>query len=211
MNAPDVSEPHHRGGGRTPHGVAQHHALVLAAFHLIAEKGFEGLRTRDVAQRADLNIATLHYYFPSKEDLIRAVVAYMQERFANLHMPDTVWGQGGPLAEFRDDLKEIRFTWDMEPQLYLVLMELMLRAQRDPAIYPILQEMETHWQANITSYLARGVAEGVFRRDLDVTIAATALRIFVKGAVLEIMTHADQFPAERVYAEIERWLTAQAR
>ena len=46
-------------------------ALVLAAFNQIAERGFEGLRTREVAAGVGLNIATLHYYFPTKEALIR--------------------------------------------------------------------------------------------------------------------------------------------
>jgi len=34
--------------------------LVHAAFNLIAEHGFEGLRTRDVAAEVGVNIATLH-------------------------------------------------------------------------------------------------------------------------------------------------------
>src|SRR6266480_4421461 len=42
-------------------------ALVQAAFNQIAERGFEGLRTREVAAGVGLNIATLHYYFPTKE------------------------------------------------------------------------------------------------------------------------------------------------
>ena len=48
---------------------------MLAAYKRLAEAGFEGLRTRDVAADAGVNIATLHYYFPSKEALIRGVVA----------------------------------------------------------------------------------------------------------------------------------------
>src|ERR1700737_998675 len=50
-------------------------ALVQAAFNQIAERGFEGLRTREVAAGVGLNIATLHYYFPTKESLIRGVGA----------------------------------------------------------------------------------------------------------------------------------------
>ena len=33
--------------------------LVLAAFHQIAERGFEGLRTREVAGEAGVNIANM--------------------------------------------------------------------------------------------------------------------------------------------------------
>ncbi|MBI4046729.1 MAG: TetR family transcriptional regulator, partial [Devosia nanyangense] len=36
-------------------------AIAMAARQLIIEKGFEGLRTRDIADRVGINIATLHY------------------------------------------------------------------------------------------------------------------------------------------------------
>src|SRR5205809_67708 len=51
-------------------------ALVRAAYNQIAERGFEGLRTREVAGEAGVNIATLHYYFPTKEKLIEGVVEH---------------------------------------------------------------------------------------------------------------------------------------
>lgn len=43
-------------------GDQRRRSLVLAAYQLIAEGGFERLRTRDIAARAGVNIATLHYY-----------------------------------------------------------------------------------------------------------------------------------------------------
>src|SRR5260370_20987092 len=62
-------------------------ALVLAEFNQIAERGFEGLRTREVAAGVGLNIATLHYYFPTKEALIRGVVAHAMDRFRSTLAP----------------------------------------------------------------------------------------------------------------------------
>src|SRR5215471_16607803 len=56
------------------------HALILAAYHSIAEKGFEGLRTRDVAATVGIHSATLHHYFPTKEALIQGVVDYAVQR-----------------------------------------------------------------------------------------------------------------------------------
>src|SRR5229473_6811702 len=55
--------------------------LVHAAFNQIAERGFEGLRTRDVAAEVGVNVATLHYYFPTKESLIRGVLDHAMSRF----------------------------------------------------------------------------------------------------------------------------------
>src|SRR4029078_13664414 len=62
-------------------------ALVQAAYDLLAERGFEGLRRRDIAAKVGVNIATLHYYFPTKEKLIRGVVAYAMGRFRTTLQP----------------------------------------------------------------------------------------------------------------------------
>lgn len=202
---------HGRQTGNTPHGAAQRRELVLTAFHLIAEKGFEGLRTRAVAERMGVNIATLHYYFASKEDLIRAVVDYMHERFSTMHDPQSIHNPDHPLEEMRDDLADVSYKWATEPELYLVMVELFLRAQRDPRIHSIMDELEAHWHEYICGYMAQGIARGVFRADLDPDLAATGLRIFIKGAILEIMMRGQQFPAAQMYAEVERWLTEHAR
>jgi len=65
----------------TPEAELRREALVLAAYRRLAEAGFEGLTTRDVADEVGVNIATLHYYFPSKEALIRGVVGHAMGRF----------------------------------------------------------------------------------------------------------------------------------
>src|SRR6266480_2488830 len=83
-NIEDVENTTKRlASARTTHGHERHHSLVLAAYDLIAEKGFEELRTRDVAMRAGVNIATLHYYFARKEDLIDGVVDYLLDLFSS--------------------------------------------------------------------------------------------------------------------------------
>ncbi|MBV8097900.1 MAG: TetR/AcrR family transcriptional regulator, partial [Verrucomicrobia bacterium] len=51
--------------------------IVRAAYWTLAEKGFEGLRMRDIAKRAGIDHSTLHYYFAGKEALIDAIVDYI--------------------------------------------------------------------------------------------------------------------------------------
>src|SRR5579885_2439293 len=194
----------------TPHGEAQRHALVHAAYELIAEKGFEGLRTRDVAYRANVNIATLHYYFPHKEDLIRGVLEYIREQFTERHtltpkLPETA------LEEFRQELIDQDYQLTHAPEAYIVLFELGMRSLRDPFIKSIMPLLDTGWRSHIQSYLAQGVREGVFRADLDVEAAAAGLVAFLKGCVLQRVINPQDFPTERVYAELEHWLTGHAR
>jgi TetR/AcrR family transcriptional regulator len=48
--------------------------LLAAALDLFVEKGFAATRAEEVAQRAGVSKGTLFLYFPSKEDLFKAVV-----------------------------------------------------------------------------------------------------------------------------------------
>src|ERR687888_2343905 len=77
-------------------------ALVAAAYARIASDGFEGLRTRDVAADVGVNIATLHYYFPTKEALIRAVIGHAMRRFQA-----TMPGEGSPVEQLRGHLRAL--------------------------------------------------------------------------------------------------------
>jgi len=73
--------PERRAPYRAGNRENRRQALVEAALDEIAERGFEGLRTREVAAHVGLNVATLHYYFPTKEALIRGVLDEAMRRF----------------------------------------------------------------------------------------------------------------------------------
>src|SRR5262245_22947736 len=77
-------------------------ALVAAAYRRIASGGFEGLRTRDVAADVGVNVATLHYYFPTKEALIRGVIGQSVPRFQA-----TMPGDGSAVDQLRGHLRAL--------------------------------------------------------------------------------------------------------
>ena len=129
--------------------------LVLAAYRLIAERGFEGLRTRDVAAVVGVNIATLHYYFPTKEALIRGVLEHAMQRFRTSLEP-----HGSPADQLRNHLRSVRKLMTDEPQLGIVMGELALRSSRDPGVRAIVNEMFDTWQAAMGGLLRRAAREG---------------------------------------------------
>lgn len=49
--------------------------ILLAALQVFAEQGFDGARTRDIAERAGANLGLIQYYFEGKEQLWRAAVS----------------------------------------------------------------------------------------------------------------------------------------
>jgi AcrR family transcriptional regulator len=58
-----------------PEGPARERILA-AALEIFAERGFDGARTRDIAERAGANLGLLTYYFRGKEPLWRAAVSH---------------------------------------------------------------------------------------------------------------------------------------
>src|SRR6266849_10351720 len=108
---------------------AKRDALVQAAYRELATRGFEGLRTREVAAAVGVNIATLHYYFPHKEDLIRGVVGYAMGRFRG-----TLGGAGSAEDQLRAHFRGLRALSRDEPELFAVIAELAIRGVRDTSL-----------------------------------------------------------------------------
>ena len=184
------------------HGEAQRRALIRAAFDIIAQKGFEGLRTREVASRGNVNIATLHYYFPSKEDLIRGVAAFLTEEFERN-------GRLGPpantaLERVQREFVEIVETANTDPSTYIVMIELSNRAHRDPSVRQVVQEIQKNWQAFLESVLERGVAAGEFPPDLNVKVTAWTLRTLLLGTVNQILLNGESVAAADIFESIGR-------
>lgn len=61
-------------GPRRRRKEARPHELLDAAMSLFVEKGFAATRSEEVAARAGVSKGTLYLYFPSKEDLFKAVI-----------------------------------------------------------------------------------------------------------------------------------------
>src|SRR2546428_10072022 len=125
-------------------------ALVAAAYRRIASDGFEGLRTRDVANDVGVNIATLHYYFPTKEALIRSVIGYAMQRFVA-----TMPGEGSPLDQLRGHLRALATLLKHDQQLWAVMGELVLRAPRDADLGHIFRQTDGYWHRTLRDLISR--------------------------------------------------------
>src|SRR6185503_17182837 len=101
-------------------------AIAKAARELIVEKGVEGLRTRDIAERVGINVATLHYHVPSKEALIELVAESLQVFFRGQSIArprahlSAVEKMDFEFVDFRETVFE-------RPEIMLVFCELMER------------------------------------------------------------------------------------
>ncbi len=195
-------------GSRAAHRDERRQALVLAAYQLIAEKGFEHLRTRDVAARAHVNIATLHYYFASKEDLIRGVVDHLLNKFSATPPPTAQQeiDETTSLGQVRGMFLETYYRFQAMPEMFVVLSELVMRSLRDVSIQPSLQHLDERWHAYLQHLVLNGVQQGAFRADIDAGSMASRLIVLMKGFFFHQITSPESVDIKQILDDVERLL-----
>jgi len=182
-------------------GPERKRALVAAAYERIAEHGFEGLRTRDVAGDVGINIATLHYYFPTKEALIRAVVGYAMGRFVA-----TIPTEGSGTEVLRGHLQALARLMKEDSGLWAVMGELSLRAPRDPELARIFQQTDHAWHRKLAELLRDAQKDGALTQEIEPEDAAAAVVATLKGLSLPTMAGFDPKRVDQVFGQLERWL-----
>ncbi len=178
--------------------------LVLAAFNQIAERGFEGLRTREVAGEVGLNVATLHYYFPTKEALIRGVVEEAMRRFRSTLEP-----HGSSEDQLRTYLRAVRHLLRTDPKLRAVMGELALRSARDQSIARILRQTNDAWHKTTRGLLRRAAKEGHLRPELDSDDVAALIVAALTSMMLPNVSSADRI--DQTFRQLERMLGVSGR
>src|SRR5437899_8364015 len=174
-------------------------ALVQAAFNQIAERGFEGLRPREVAAGVGMNIATLHYYFPTKEALIRGVVAHAMQRFRSTLAP-----HGSPADQLRNHLRAVRKLLREEPQVSAVMGELALRSARDPSLAQIMRETYDAWHRTLRGLLKRAARDEQLAPELDSDDVAALIMATLTSMTLPTVGSAQRI--DQAFRQLERVL-----
>ena len=137
--------------------------IATAALTLFSERGFAATRLEDVAQRAGVSKGTLYLYFPTKEDLFRAVLR--QDLVPSLQaMEATVASHQGPtgllLRQIAEHMLQILGTnLTAIPKLGLA------ESGNVPAIAQVYaDEVVRPAMALLTGVLQRGMDRGDFRQ-----------------------------------------------
>lgn len=188
-------------GARRVTGEDRRGAIAAAARALLVEKGFEGLRTRDIAGRVGINVATLHYHVPSKEALIDLVAESARAEFASQHQ--AVRREGlDPLQRLRLEFADFLDTIENRHELMAVMCEFDQRARRDLRVRAAFDRLRGVWLGHLVNILALGVRDGSFRPDLDPATAGAMIIATLTG--LSRIPGTGPHVIRAVCAELER-------
>jgi AcrR family transcriptional regulator len=136
--------------------------ILEAALACFKERGFAATRLEDVAATAGVTKGTIYLYFPSKEELFKAVVR--GELVPNIERLEAALSEPGPVAPLLERFFTI-WVGEIVPSPVSVLPKLVLA---EAGNFPELARfyLETVVQRVlrlIASVLGRGIARGEFR------------------------------------------------
>jgi TetR/AcrR family transcriptional regulator len=151
-------------------------AILAAAQHEFAAKGLSGGRVDAIARRARANKRMIYHYFGNKDGLYLAALERVYEDLRGTERTLDL-AHLAPEAAIR---RLVEFTFDYSrrhPELISLINNENLHGAKHLRKSKKVRELHSPFVALIGDILRRGVAQGVFRPDLDpvdlyITIAA---------------------------------------
>lgn len=184
--------------------------LIEAAFRVLARDGIAAATTRAIVAEANAPLASFHYCFRSKEELLRELTPALVDRMLEGAVSDIKPGR-----DFREMLREgIRSIWAVVEDTageQQVLYELTQYALRNPG----LEDLAT-WQYNRYYQSARDFLEaiadvGAVEWKAPVTVVARMLVSLVDGLALGWVVDRNSGDARAALDEFAEGLALMAR
>jgi AcrR family transcriptional regulator len=188
-------------GGRRP--VARrpndrYELALRAATEVIAERGVEQTRYRDVADASGIPIATLQYMFGTLEDL---VLETLERGLQDYRAATRELLAGIPSAPARLKLfieRNVGDGSDTSRTQWRIWLEAWYRAINDPETRDRMSQNGREWQEMLHAILEDGRASGAFRADLDVDDVTVQIYGLLDGMGAALILQTEQADAQRV-------------
>jgi AcrR family transcriptional regulator len=151
--------------------------LLDAALALFVEKGFAATRSEEVAARAGVSKGTLYLYFPSKEELLKAVIRHTLMADIARGAERLAQEDGGPTGPLLVELMTDWWVTVYESPSSAIFKLVMTEVRNFPEIGDFyLHEVIEPGHRLIGGLIQRGIDRGEFRQvDIDGAVHSIVL------------------------------------
>ena len=147
------------GGSEVPRLPAEvrRAALVEAALTVMARDGLAAGTTRAIVAEAGMSLASFHYAFASRDELLRELVHRVVGRELAAATAD-LDADGGLAGALRSAARGYLDHLEREPGAEQLMLELTLHALRDPALTAVARQQYRAYTAAATRLLDQAAA-----------------------------------------------------
>ena len=148
--------------------------ILDVAERIFSEKGFDGASTRLISGEAGVNMAMLNYYFGSKEGLFLAIFERKISHFQNIMQN---LGNDGSLGAWDKMEKYVEMYGEkvVNNNCFQKLIYREMGMNRGNDLSDKLRGMLMKNVAELDKILREGIANGEFRKDIDIPMVVATL------------------------------------
>jgi AcrR family transcriptional regulator len=139
--------------------------ILQAARELFEEKGFDFASVRDIAAKADVNVALINYHFGSKESLLAALIEDMAT-LMHVKLSDISNSNAGPEEKLFQTV-ELVLERIFENKKYYQMIHRELSTVQRPALNQKISKTLRRNRDVIKKIIEEGQQKKVFRKDID--------------------------------------------
>jgi len=169
--------------------VPTRHRLVFAAMKLFGEKGYLSTSVQDILREAGANAGSLYHAFPTKQDVLIAVLDLYRQGIEPMLLQPAWDGVTDPIEKIFALLARYRGMLEASDCLYgcpigSIALELH---EPDPPVRDLLSLNFTQWVGHVERCLVD--AGDRLPADLDRHMVATLVLNVMEGGVMQSRTH----------------------
>jgi AcrR family transcriptional regulator len=177
---------------------ARREAILAAAYDTLAEKGIAAIQIAAIAERAGIAAGTVYRYFPSKTELVAAVVTGLSEQEIAA-LEQAAAAAPGPLSALAAAIATFAMRAIARRRLVLALMAEPIEPELDGALASYRCSLAAEFEK-----LIRKALEGRHLEQQDAALAAPALiGALIEGLLGPLAPTAMQDAAE-LRAQVQR-------
>jgi AcrR family transcriptional regulator len=136
---------------------------------LFAEKGFNGTSVRDIAEKANVNLAMVSYYFGSKDKLLEALFNYRGE-YLKLKLENIIEDKKLNSLEKINMLIDHYIDKVMSQQCFSRIMVREQVLNHTGITAELIFQMKKRNQELITRLIHQGQKKGEFKKNIDIPL-----------------------------------------
>lgn len=191
---------------RVPAAVRKEH-LIRATIELMRRDGVQRLNLRAIAEEAGASLASVHYCFDGKDDLLQHAVEYWLKRMVEIPDADV---EGSSGLEAAIDRIAVAFWTALEenPNDVLAQIELVTWAVREAPRLDLARSIYRRYEEAVSGVFTKAMADAGQSASWDMGDFARAFIMIVDGASLQYMADPASDRHRRTFHRLLR-LTAQ--
>ena len=148
--------------------------IIQTAEELFAEQGFSGTSVRDIADKADINVAMISYYFGSKEKLLEAIFLYRAEGTAQKLEEMFKAKELSPLEKVNTMIDYYIDKFHTQPCFHKIMMREQVTINKTVTT-EIIHHFKKKNQELVKQLVHEGQKTGVFVKHIDIPLLMTTL------------------------------------